>query len=85
MTALICMRHADMTRVHPGQDNTRFCCRCNQRVGIYPSGQRALVRDPSLIIICHVCALKEPVAPSVLAPGALLERFESVPNPKKMQ
>jgi hypothetical protein len=85
MSALICMRHADMMRVHPGQDNTRFCSKCGARVGIYPSGQRALVRDPTLSIVCHVCAIHEGDAPTALAPGALMEGFESIPNPKKMQ
>lgn len=53
--ALIAMRLVDMTRVHPSQDNTRRCRRCDQRVGIYPSGQRALRRDPDLEIVCSVC------------------------------
>jgi hypothetical protein len=82
---LICMRHADMARVHPGQDNTRFCSHCGARVGIYPSGQRALKRDSTLRIVCQVCAETLPPAPSVLAPGALTEPFESVLNPRKMQ
>jgi hypothetical protein len=85
MSVLICMRHADMARVHPSQDNTRFCSKCGARVGIYPSGQRALVRDPSLAIVCHVCAMHEGDALAVLAPGALAERLESIANPKKMQ
>jgi hypothetical protein len=76
---LIVMRHDDMPRVHPNQDNTRTCSVCKARVGIYPSGQAALKRDPTLKIICTVCdALRPHPGPTALAPGALHEPFESV-------
>ena len=83
---LIVMRLADMHRLHPRQDNTRFCPKCNERVGIYPSGQAAMLRDPSLSILCNVCndALPGPFV-AALAPGALQEPKESFvrPDPPK--
>jgi hypothetical protein len=78
MAVLIVMRLADMQRRHPGQDNSRLCPRCRQRVGIYPSGQAALKRHSTLTILCNVCSDKQrgPHV-SVLAPGALDEVKES--------
>ena len=58
--ALVAMRLIDMVKVHPAQDNTRVCGTCGQRVGIYPSGQRALRDHPGMAIVCQVCALKQP-------------------------
>jgi hypothetical protein len=76
---LICMRHKDMQRIHPLQDNTRFCSVCERRVGIYPSGQAALKRDPTLQIVCSVCDTgPTPGRRTILAPGAEREPFESV-------
>jgi hypothetical protein len=76
---LIVMRHADMIRVHPMQDNSRFCSVCDRRVGIYPSGQAALKRDPTLKIVCSVCDPGPmPGRVTILAPGAVREPFESV-------
>ena len=74
---LTCMRLADMERVHPRQDESRFCNRCGERVGIYPSGQEMLDLMPDLEIVCHICA---PSGPGFLAPGALHEPFESKPR-----
>jgi len=75
----VVMRHVDMVRVHPKQDNTKTCSICGQRVGIYPSGQAALKRDPSLTVICQVCDARLPHhGPTALAPGASREPFESV-------
>jgi hypothetical protein len=56
------MRVVDMQRIHPHQDNSRFCSKCGERVGIYPSGQRALRVFPGMPIICAVCATKEHAA-----------------------
>jgi hypothetical protein len=79
---LIVMRHADMIRVHPMQDNSRFCSRCDARVGIYPSGQAALKRDPTLQIVCSVCDPgPTPGRRTILAPGAEREPLESVRAP----
>jgi len=70
------MRLADMHRVHPQQDNTKVCSVCGHQVGIYPSGQAALRRDPMMIVVCQVCA--DPPKRYELAPGAEIEPFESV-------
>jgi hypothetical protein len=78
---LIVMRLEDMARLHPRQDNTRFCPKCNHRVGIYPSGQAAMLRDPRLGILCNVCNDKLGPALMKLAPGALKEPKESYPRP----
>jgi len=76
MTDLIVMRLANMHRVHPRQDNSRVCAACSEQVGIYPSGQALLRRDPTIRIICDVC--RGPADIEILAPGAEIEPFESV-------
>jgi hypothetical protein len=79
---LIVMRLGDMHRVHPDQDNTHTCPSCGERVGIYPSGQRALQGVPGLTIICEPCWRKDAAAKAtvtMLAPGAREEARESVP------
>jgi hypothetical protein len=53
--ALVVMRLTDMHRIHPHQDNSKVCSRCGHSVGIYPSGQTQLGRNPQLEIVCHVC------------------------------
>ena len=57
---LICMRLADMTVTHPRQDESRTCAQCGERVGIYPSGQKALKANPALRIVCARCAFANP-------------------------
>ena len=76
---LIVMRLADMHRVHPRQDNSRTCPRCGERVGIYPSGQKALRRVRGLTIICEKCHATRPCDVLILAPGAEAEPGESRP------
>jgi len=76
MIDLVVMRLAEMHRVHPKQDNSRVCTKCDERVGIYPSGQAMLRRYPAARIICSHCV--EPVDLTALAPGAEDESFESV-------
>lgn len=78
---LLVMRLKDMRRVHPQQDNSRRCSRCQHRVGIYPSGQAVLEQDPTIEIICQVCAAEGP-APDIIvnAPGALDEPAQSRPK-----
>jgi hypothetical protein len=56
--ALVTMRIADMTRMHPAQDDTHVCAECGHAVGLYPSGQAALRRWPRMKIICAPCACK---------------------------
>jgi hypothetical protein len=54
---LICNRLIDMTRMHPQQDDTHKCGKCDHPVGIYPSGQKALKRWPNMAIRCVSCAM----------------------------
>ena len=54
------MRLADMTRMHPAQDDTHVCGECGAPVGIYPSGLRALRKWPRMKVICAICAVKRP-------------------------
>lgn len=55
---LVANRLADMLVCHPAQDNSRVCSRCGERVGIYPSGQKALRAHPTAVILCHQCAVE---------------------------
>lgn len=58
--ALVTMRIADMTRMHPAQDDTHVCGECGVPVGIYPSGLSALRKWPAMKVICSICAFKRP-------------------------
>jgi hypothetical protein len=58
--ALVTMRLADMSRMHPAQDDNHVCAECGHPVGIYPSGQEALRKWPQMKVICAVCAMKRP-------------------------
>jgi hypothetical protein len=75
---IVCMRLDQMQYKHPDQNNSRKCDLCGARVGIYPSGQRALARDPKLQIICSVCAERNGFWRQVAepAPGAIEEAKE---------
>ena len=56
---LVCMRLVDMHKVHPEQV-TRACALCGEKVGVYPSGQKALRLTPGPIeVVCQVCAGKK--------------------------
>jgi hypothetical protein len=79
--ALIVMRLAEMHRVHPRQDDSRVCSKCGERVGIFPSGQAVLQRDPTTQIFCHICYVngEAPADIETMAPGAEGELSESVP------
>jgi ribosomal protein L33 len=55
---LLVMRLADMGRIHPQQDNTKFCSNCNERVGIYPTGQAWIKKNPKTKLICSICVDK---------------------------
>lgn len=79
---LICMRLANMHRVHPQQVEDR-CRRCGEVIGIYPSGQLAMKMaaeaGDTIILECEVCsAAGGGVDGALLAPGALEEPFQSV-------
>jgi hypothetical protein len=58
--ALVTMRIADMTRMHPAQDDSHVCGECGHPVGLYPSGQAALRKYPAMKILCSVCAITRP-------------------------
>ena len=53
------MRLADMEVVHPQQDNSHKCGRCQHQLGMYPSGQAALRKDPTMEVVCQVCGMKD--------------------------
>jgi hypothetical protein len=53
---LVVMRVARMTKVHPKTDFTHRCGRCQEPVGIFPSGQRLLREQPNAEIVCDGCA-----------------------------
>jgi hypothetical protein len=67
---LIVMRLIDMHRMHPQQINNHVCSKCKQKVGIYPSGQKILKKQPDLEIVCSRCVdisekiLSQPAAAS---------------------
>jgi len=72
---LICMRLADMKRVHPDQIIVR-CSQCRENCGVYPSGQAVMRRYPSAKVVCQIC--RQPGESAGLAPGAEFEPFQSV-------
>ena len=53
---LVVMRVAGMSKVHPKTDFTHRCARCQEQVGIYPSGQKLLRDRPNAEIVCDGCA-----------------------------
>jgi nitrate/TMAO reductase-like tetraheme cytochrome c subunit len=79
---LYVMHLQDMHNVHPQQDNSQFCDRCHERVGIYPSGQKAIKEygRENVEVVCSRCEMPDMSTP---APGALEEVAESIPNPAK--
>jgi hypothetical protein len=83
MEYLVVMRLKDMHRRHPDQINSKKCSVCNTRVGIYPSGQRALQKNFNLKIICQVCNLRLGPSIGVAAPGVFEEMKESYSVDKK--
>lgn len=85
---LVCTRLADMHKVHPSQDNSHVCSQCGQRVGVYPSGQRAIKGQPDIAIWCAQCAAAEIDPDDKVNPaGSILEIIkeieDSVPAPRR--
>ena len=72
---LICMRLADMKKVHPDQIIVR-CAECRERCGVYPSGQLVMRQYHDVRVVCQVC--RQPGEQAALAPGAEFEPFQSV-------
>jgi hypothetical protein len=56
---LVVMRLIDMHKMHPQQDNSKVCALCGEPVGVYPSGQAAIRTEPTMEIVCSICAKKE--------------------------
>jgi hypothetical protein len=56
---LVVMRLIDMQKMHPQQDSSKVCALCGQPVGIYPSGQAAIKTEPTIEIVCSVCAKRD--------------------------
>jgi hypothetical protein len=72
---LVCNRLTDMTRMHPQQDDTHRCGKCDHPVGIYPSGQKALKRWPKIAIRCVRCAMIDTTKADINLPAASLEEI----------
>ena len=74
--ALVAMRLADMTKMHPAQDESRTCAECGWRVAIYPSGQRALRDFPEMRIMCSRCVFDkgDPAALNIACAAARGDR-----------
>ena len=80
MTTLVVMRLTEMARVHPRQIES-VCDDCGERVGIYPSGQRVIMREPGTRVLCNYCI--DPRTATGLAPGGgPAEAAQSIANPK---
>lgn len=71
--ALVCTRLIDMTRMHPAQDNSHACSRCGRRVGVYPTGQRALQAYPRMKILCAPCADADMKPDDINGPAGSIE------------
>lgn len=76
---LAVMRQADMLVAHPDTDYTKTCSACKEPVGIYPSGQRIIKKNPTTILVCNRCNENQ-LWP--LAPGAEIEPLQSHPVKK---
>ena len=56
---LVVMRLVDMYKVHPEQV-TMDCAVCGEKVGVYPSGQKAMRLHPGPVeVVCQVCTARE--------------------------
>jgi hypothetical protein len=75
---LLCMRLDEMSVVHPDQI-TEVCSKCNEPVGIYPSGQQIILQygRHNVELICNRCHDGNFTRMS-LAPGTGVERAQSV-------
>jgi len=78
---LFVMRANEMLRVHPLTDWSHRCSKCNEPVGIYPSGQVVIEEQgtANVTIICNHCQPRSIIMG--LAPGALDDVRESIKNP----
>lgn len=78
---LLCMRLADMQKIHPLMSLAEYCERCGAPLGVYPSGQRILAEKgrEHIELVCNRCA-PSPVV-GLMLPETLNEVRDSIPNP----
>jgi hypothetical protein len=79
---ILVMRLADMHTLHPNQDNSYTCARCNAVVGIFPAGVRAIKANPDTKIVCNVC---QEADYSVFISKPVPGMFEDLKNTVKKQ
>jgi hypothetical protein len=84
--AVVATRLVDMDHIHPHQDNSKLCSRCGARVGLYPTSQTALKKNPSAKIVCVPCALKDmrPDDINVMAAASWDEFIQEVRDSKRV-
>jgi hypothetical protein len=58
---LIC-QYADFEMTIEGSTFDRCCSKCGVRLMIAPSGQAALAREPSIVLLCLGCGVVEMMA-----------------------
>jgi hypothetical protein len=75
------MRLAEMKVVHPLMARDKRCAKCQEVVGIYPSGQRVLREMPGTKVICNRCY--EGADVHLLPMEVFEEQRASIPNPVK--
>lgn len=64
----------------PDSDFSHTCSKCGERVMIAPSGHKFLQEHPSAAIVCIECYRLKPSDRPFLAPGALEELKNIIPN-----
>ena len=58
VTTIVVKRFAELARIHPSQRAwvcDDWCDDCGASVGIPPSGQNAIMADPTTIVLCGDC------------------------------
>lgn len=72
--AIAVMRAANMAILHPQTDYSHKCHKCNEVVGVFPTGQQIIIdEDPE--ILCDVCVGD---VSDVLATGTLVSPVNEV-------
>jgi hypothetical protein len=70
---LVVMRLVDMHQVHPEQV-TMDCALCGEKVGVYPSGQKAIRLAPGPVeVVCQVCTAKQLAEGDIHMPAGPIE------------
>ena len=79
---LVCTRLQDMTQMHPNQIEAE-CCNCHHKVGVYPTGQRAMKKWPKMGVWCVNCAsLDRRLIDQYKAAGSLTEILQEMRESK---